>query len=46
MNKYQSYQLIIYDRWGEEVFTTNKIGEGWDGEDTKTSSKRFKFHLL
>ena len=26
------YELIIYDRWGEPIFTTNKIEEGWDGK--------------
>jgi len=36
MNKCQSYQFIIYNRWGEEVFTTNTIGEGWDGIDAKS----------
>ncbi len=23
--------LIIYDRWGEQVFHTDKLNEGWDG---------------
>lgn len=36
MNKYQSYQFIIYNKWGEEIFTTDKIEEGWAGEDAKT----------
>jgi gliding motility-associated-like protein len=27
----QSYFFIIYDRWGNHVFETNKIEEGWDG---------------
>ena len=36
MNKYQSYQFIIYNRWGQEVFSTDKIGEGWDGANAKT----------
>ena len=35
MNKYRSYQFIIYNRWGEEVFSTDKIGEGWDGANAK-----------
>ena len=25
------YELHIYDRWGEEVFSTNDPSEGWDG---------------
>jgi gliding motility-associated-like protein len=23
--------LVIYNRWGQEVFSTNQINEGWDG---------------
>lgn len=26
-----SYQLVIYDRWGEQVFKTTRFDEGWDG---------------
>ena len=26
-----SYQLNIYDRWGEQLFKTTKFDEGWDG---------------
>lgn len=25
------YQLEIYDRWGELIFKTNDVNEGWDG---------------
>ncbi len=28
----EEFQLIIYDRWGEEVFLSNDISVGWDGE--------------
>ncbi len=31
MGKYESYQFIIYDRWGTEVFSTDKVEEGWYG---------------
>jgi len=44
MNKYQSYQFIIYNRWGEEVFSTDKIGEGWDGINAK--SDVFKWAII
>jgi gliding motility-associated-like protein len=27
----QKYTLIIYDRWGETLFTTNDYKQGWDG---------------
>ncbi|WP_341901091.1 gliding motility-associated C-terminal domain-containing protein [Fluviicola taffensis] len=25
------FELFIYDRWGEEVFRTNTVEQGWDG---------------
>ena len=33
MGKYQSYEFIVYDRWGTKVFSTDKVGEGWNGEN-------------
>ena len=35
MEKYKSYEFIIYDRWGGIVFQTNDINESWDGKDVK-----------
>ena len=29
---YESYSLTIFDRWGNELFKTNKYEEGWDGK--------------
>lgn len=26
------YQLLIYDRWGKQVFESSDINEGWDGK--------------
>ena len=26
-----SYQMVVYDRWGSEVFKTTNIDQGWDG---------------
>lgn len=26
-----SYRFEIHDRWGELLFSSNKVGEGWDG---------------
>lgn len=27
----QKYQLWIFDRWGNQIFTTTDINQGWDG---------------
>jgi gliding motility-associated-like protein len=26
------YELLIYDRWGQKIFATNKLDKGWDGK--------------
>ena len=31
MGKYKSYQFVIYNHWGGKVFSTDKVGEGWNG---------------
>lgn len=28
---FQRYEMVIYNRWGEEVFRTEDINQGWDG---------------
>lgn len=33
------YQLLIFDRWGEEIFTTSDINAGWDGSVKGASPK-------
>lgn len=35
----KTYQLSIYTRWGELIFTSDDIKEGWNGIDTKTGEK-------
>jgi len=27
-----TYELFIYDRWGDQIFHTSNINEGWDGK--------------
>ena len=31
MEHYESYTFIVFDRWGEKVFITDKVDEHWDG---------------
>jgi len=33
MEKYESYEFTVFNRWGEKVFTTDKVIEQWDGAD-------------
>jgi gliding motility-associated-like protein len=33
MQEYESYEFTIFNRWGEKVFTTDKVSEQWDGLD-------------
>ena len=28
---HQDYELFIYDRWGQQVFYSNQLDNGWDG---------------
>lgn len=30
--KEQGYRFIIFDRWGQEMFSTGRMGEGWAGD--------------
>jgi gliding motility-associated-like protein len=30
-NGFESFEFEIFDRWGESVFFTDKLSEGWDG---------------
>lgn len=29
--KWDTYQLFVYNRWGEEIFYTNSVDNSWDG---------------
>jgi gliding motility-associated-like protein len=29
--KIRDYELTVYNRWGERVFQSAKVSEGWDG---------------
>jgi gliding motility-associated-like protein len=34
----KNYSLLIYNRWGELVFSTSTWGEGWDGKMMKSTN--------
>ena len=33
-----SFEMYIYDRWGEEIYKTNNMDEPWDGEVRKSGA--------
>ena len=37
-NCIKDFTFSIYNRWGEKVFETNDINEGWDGGSTKLTN--------
>jgi gliding motility-associated-like protein len=46
-NSYRTYEMSIYSRWGEKVFTTSNVDEGWDGtsstSDQETHTETFMY---
>ena len=38
MDKYESYEFFIFNKWGEIIFETDKINECWDGADSQNGS--------
>jgi gliding motility-associated-like protein len=38
MDKYESYEFSIFNRFGEIIFETDKINECWNGEDSQHGS--------
>ncbi len=39
INLEKPYEMMIYDRWGALVFTSNKFEKGWDGTISGTKGK-------
>ena len=38
MEKYESYEFTVFNRWGERIFKTEDINEWWDGADSQNGS--------
>jgi gliding motility-associated-like protein len=36
----EEYEMIIFNRWGEELFRTNDTSKGWDGTYNGTPPKQ------
>lgn len=44
---YREYEMKIFNRWGEELFMTNDIKEGWDGTymGKDCESESYLYHI-
>ena len=38
MEKYEAYEFAIFNKWGDKVFSTDKISEQWDGSNAITGA--------
>jgi len=41
--------MLIYDRWGEKVFETNDLSQGWDGRvknENMASPGIYKWYII
>ena len=41
----ETFEMSIYDRWGEEVYRTNDINKPWDGK-LKNGNKNEKSEFM
>jgi gliding motility-associated-like protein len=43
----QNYSFSVFNRWGEKVFESNEIGQGWDGnyKNQKQPTDNYIFYL-
>ena len=46
MEKYESYEFTVFNRWGEKVFTTDKVSEQWDGENGITGAYTWSIIII
>jgi gliding motility-associated-like protein len=46
--KIREYELTIYNRWGERVFQSAKVSEGWDGtfDSQKAPSGTYMYQIV
>lgn len=46
-NTYQTYEMTIHNRWGEKLFITNDVYEGWDGTygNQPCQSESYMYHI-
>jgi gliding motility-associated-like protein len=44
---YREYEMKIFNRWGEQIFVTNNVEEGWDGtyKSKDCESEVYLYHI-
>ena len=47
-NYIDEFTMIIYNRWGQEVFKTSSLGQGWDGKfnNQDLSPDAYAYYIL
>ena len=46
MQEYESYEFTIFNRWGEKIFTTDKVSEQWNGENGITGNYTWSIIII
>jgi gliding motility-associated-like protein len=46
MENYESYEFTVFNRWGEKVFTTDKVSEQWNGENGVTGTYTWSIIII
>lgn len=46
MNKYNSYEFTVFNRWGEIVFQANNVNKLWDGKNASAGSYGWTIRII
>ena len=43
---FKQYKFVIFDRWGNKLFQTENITEGWNGKNAKVGLYSWMVNVL